>query len=359
MGEGFIVRRGGGGQQTVKPIYNSLTSVDFTSLTLNVTNDSNSIATLYYSVVEPEPGPTTPDTFDTEFAGKETKDITITDLTEGTTYTVYLKAIAVGEFPSETVIVPGLLTATIAPTINFVSTTDSSITFTLTNNSSLTKDITYGLTTPPTTTTIGLSSNTTSANQIISGLNAEQQYTIFAQAQNSNIEALTVTTNKAPVTLYQNGNEFSGTSGGWAQGYRGSSIAFTNKTSSFLQTGYNTGSGGDLVTGASMRHLTPINFTGFSTLRIEFDHTATNQTNNRVNFLVVSSPFDWSSYGPNNNVSLEQPAATGFTGNQSRQFTNIDISNLEGNHNIGFRTNRGTFNSGESGNAKVYLVQLL
>jgi hypothetical protein len=110
MGEGFIVRRGGGGQQTVKPIYNSLTEVGFTSLTLNVTNDSNSIATLYYSVVQTEPGPTTSDTFDTEFAGKETKDITITGLTGGTTYTVYLKAIAVGEVLSETVIVPNLTT---------------------------------------------------------------------------------------------------------------------------------------------------------------------------------------------------------------------------------------------------------
>jgi hypothetical protein len=110
MGEGFIVRRGGGGQQTVKPIYNSLTEAGFTSLTLSVTNDSNSIATLYYSVVNNEPAPDQANTFDTEFAGKETKDITITGLTSGTTYTVYIKAIVIGEFPSETVIVPNLTT---------------------------------------------------------------------------------------------------------------------------------------------------------------------------------------------------------------------------------------------------------
>jgi hypothetical protein len=110
MGEGFIVRRGGGGQQTVKPIFNSLTSVGFTSLTLSVTNDSNSIATLYYSVVNTEPAPAQAGTFETEFAGKETKNITITGLTSGTTYTVYIKAIAIGEFPSETVIVPNLTT---------------------------------------------------------------------------------------------------------------------------------------------------------------------------------------------------------------------------------------------------------
>jgi hypothetical protein len=110
MGKGYIVRRGGGGQQTVKPIYNSVTEVSFTSLTLSVTNDSNSIATLYYSVVNTDPAPAQAGTFATEFAGKETKDITITGLTGGTTYTVYIKAAAVGEFPSEIVIVPNLTT---------------------------------------------------------------------------------------------------------------------------------------------------------------------------------------------------------------------------------------------------------
>jgi hypothetical protein len=113
MGEGFIVRRGGGGQQTVKPIYNSLTEADTNSLTLSVTNDSNSIATLYYSVVNTEPAPAQAGTFDTEFQDKETKDITITGLTQGTTYTVYLRAIAIGEFPSETVIVSNLATQAI------------------------------------------------------------------------------------------------------------------------------------------------------------------------------------------------------------------------------------------------------
>jgi hypothetical protein len=126
MGEGFIVRRGGGGQQTVKPIYNSLTEAGFTSLTLSVTNDSNSVATLYYSVVQTEPGPTTPDTFDTEFDGKETKDITITGLTQGTTYTVYIKAVAVGEFPSETVIVTDLTTGVaLSATGGSISTIDN------------------------------------------------------------------------------------------------------------------------------------------------------------------------------------------------------------------------------------------
>jgi hypothetical protein len=109
MGEGFITRRGGGGQQTTKPIYNSF-EASFTSLTLSVTNDSNSVAPIYYSVVNTEPGPDQTNTFETEFQGKETKNITITGLTAGTTYTVYLKAIAIGEFPSETVSVPNLTT---------------------------------------------------------------------------------------------------------------------------------------------------------------------------------------------------------------------------------------------------------
>ncbi len=158
MGEGFIVRRGGGGQQTVKPIYNSLTAAGLTSLTLSVTNDSTNIATLYYSVVNTDPAPDQANTFETEFAGKETKAITITGLTSGTTYTVYIKAIAIGEFPSETVSVPNLTTGVpmqatggtiTTPTINGVQykvhtfTNVGTSTFTVTDIGALGGEVDY------------------------------------------------------------------------------------------------------------------------------------------------------------------------------------------------------------------------
>jgi hypothetical protein len=86
-----------------------------------------------------------------------------------------------------------------SPTITFVSKTDSSITFTLTNNSVNTRNVTYGLTTPPSDTTVSLESLETSINQTISGLDDDEEYTIFAQAEDSAIVSLTVTTDETPV----------------------------------------------------------------------------------------------------------------------------------------------------------------
>ena len=94
-----------------------------------------------------------------------------------------------------------------APTITFVSKTDSSITFTLTNNSVTTRDVTYGLTTPPEDETISLASEATSANQTISGLDPDEEYTIFAQAEDSAIVSLTVTTDPVLYALDFDGTD--------------------------------------------------------------------------------------------------------------------------------------------------------
>ena len=80
----------------------------------------------------------------------------------------------------------GVVDATPAPTISFVSKTEDSVTFTITNNSLKARDITYGLTTPPTTTTINLAGGATSANQTISDI-TELVITIYAQTEDSAI----------------------------------------------------------------------------------------------------------------------------------------------------------------------------
>ena len=80
----------------------------------------------------------------------------------------------------------GVADATPPPTIKFVSKTEDSVTFTITNNSLKARDITYGLTTPPTTTTINLAGGATSSNQTISNITADV-VTIFARAEDSAI----------------------------------------------------------------------------------------------------------------------------------------------------------------------------
>jgi hypothetical protein len=86
-----------------------------------------------------------------------------------------------------------------SPSINFVSATGTSITFTITNNSIRDRDITYGLTTPPNTTTINIAANSTSAEQTISGLDPSTTYIIYAQAEDSIIVQVSVETAFEPI----------------------------------------------------------------------------------------------------------------------------------------------------------------
>lgn len=93
------------------------------------------------------------------------------------------------------------------PTIILLSKTTSSVTFTLTNNSISEQDITFGLTTPPTTTTISLAPGETSSNQTFTDLNDNTTITIFAQALNGLISQLSVTTNPRVFIVATGGTE--------------------------------------------------------------------------------------------------------------------------------------------------------
>lgn len=80
------------------------------------------------------------------------------------------------------------------PSINFVSATFDSITFTITNNSVSARDITYGFTTPPEDTSIILGGSTTSDEIILSALDEGTSYTIYTQAEDSTIIEVTLST---------------------------------------------------------------------------------------------------------------------------------------------------------------------
>ena len=68
---------------------------------------------------------------------------------------------------------------TAAPSINFISATTTSLTFTFTNNDEVEVDLYYGIENPP-TTKITLDANTTSSNQTISNLNNTNTFSVFA-----------------------------------------------------------------------------------------------------------------------------------------------------------------------------------
>ena len=75
-----------------------------------------------------------------------------------------------------------IIKKTVAPTITFISKTSDSITVTFTNNSSQEATISYGLSSPPNDDTVLLAASATSNNIVISGLDPETTYTIFASA---------------------------------------------------------------------------------------------------------------------------------------------------------------------------------
>ena len=182
MGEAFIVRRGGKAEEVLRTAVPNINfiSATTTSLTFTFKNNENAEVDLYY-------GTTTPPTTKITLAANATSsNQTISGLNDTDTFDVYAYAIVTDptskKIKSE-IVETQAQTLIPAPTITQVSKTTDSITFTVRNNSRVAADVTYGLTTPPTTTTLQLAANTTSVNQTISGLDDNTSYTVFAQAK--------------------------------------------------------------------------------------------------------------------------------------------------------------------------------
>jgi hypothetical protein len=201
MADGFIVRRGGKvSEKAETPTINFVSSTT-TSITFTIKNNDAEDATIVYRVDSL--------TADGESisvaAGVTSGNQTISDLTEGDLITIFATANVEGKVKSNVAeLLGGTTLAT--PTITQVSKTLDSITFTVRNESNLATDVTYGLTSPPTTTTLALAAETTSTNQTISGLDDDTQYTVFAQAKTANhtdsaIASSTVTTDPLPFAL--------------------------------------------------------------------------------------------------------------------------------------------------------------
>jgi hypothetical protein len=181
MADGFIVRRGGRESQRVETPTINFVSSTTTSITFTIKNNDAEDATIVYRVDSL--------TADGESisvaAGVTSGNQTISDLTEGDLITIFATANVEGKVKSNVAeLERGTTLAT--PTITQVSKDDSSITFTVRNESKTATDVTYGLTSPPTTTTLALAAETTSSNQTISGLAEDTLFTVFAQAKKTN-----------------------------------------------------------------------------------------------------------------------------------------------------------------------------
>jgi hypothetical protein len=178
-------------------------SKTFNSITFNITNNDSETSTIYYQQnVTP---PTTNSVVVN--AGQTSSNLTISGLTKQTSYTVYAQAQANNRLLSSVVsfteTTPDFPTLT-NPTITFVSATANSISFTLTNNASVSANIYYEHSdTTPDANFVTLGAGVTSSTLTISGLNASTSYTIYAQAQqtNNNPSGVVSTTQSTPAPV--------------------------------------------------------------------------------------------------------------------------------------------------------------
>jgi hypothetical protein len=181
MADGFIVRRGGkGAEQALAPTITEVSKTE-TQIVFTIKNNDTSSAIILWEI-----GDTTPDANSLELAADTTSsNITVTGLTSGTAQVIYATANVTGKVKSNVTEKEITTVAIPAPTINLISTTTTSLTFTIKNNSALTRNVVYGLTSPPTTTTLSLAAGVTSSNQTISGLTNTTDFIIYAQADTS------------------------------------------------------------------------------------------------------------------------------------------------------------------------------
>jgi hypothetical protein len=222
MGEGLIVRRGVKAEVIEKaetPTINFVSSTT-TSITFTIKNNDAQSAVILW-----EQNDTTPDANSLELAaGVTSSDLTISGLTEGTLLTIYATANVTNKIKSNVAeLEQGITLAT--PTITQVSTTPSSITFTVRNESNIAVDVTYGLTSPPTTTTLSLNATTTSENQTITGLTQNTEFTVFAQAKKAGYTNSAITSSEV-VT----GSEFTIATGGTTTEYNSGGKRYKSHT---------------------------------------------------------------------------------------------------------------------------------
>jgi hypothetical protein len=194
MGEAFILRKGGGGKQALAPTVTQVNQTE-TSVIYNITNNDDLTAMIRYRINDIE---LTGDVIELA-TGATSNNFTLSSLDNALPLTVFANANVVGKVKSittEKVLVP---TQTPAPTITITEVTPFSVFFTLKNNSTEQRTVSYGLSTPPALDSVVLNSNQTSSVITISSIDFDTSYNLFAQAGNSTITSAAFTTDPEPI----------------------------------------------------------------------------------------------------------------------------------------------------------------
>lgn len=217
----------------------------------------------------------------------------------------------------------GVGVGTKAPTINFVSKTDSSITVTFKNNDSEEATIFYGLTTPPTDDSVVLAADTTSGNITFSELDDDTTFTIFAfsktvEKQSSQIVSIQVTTDELIRTfIYNLGNENTSFTGGWFVSGTQTGATATKETDHLRVTAQSSGDSRALFVTNNQ-----IDVTNFSILRVDIEITNSNTSVNSNVRLGLASNVS--------GLSFTDDAFYASSSSHTRRIEDINISQLTG-----------------------------
>jgi len=152
------------------------TSKNTTSITFNIKNNDASSCTMYY-----DDGDTTPTVNGFTLAAGATVSKTLSSLSPNTSYTISTRAKFIDNYGSAASITQTTYHTPSTPTITFVGTTSSTVSFTIKNNDVHTLTAYYGTSSNPTGNGFTLVSGATSTTKTISSLSNSNAYNIYAQ----------------------------------------------------------------------------------------------------------------------------------------------------------------------------------
>ena len=147
------------------------------SLTFDLTNNHEETVTIFYEI-----GDNTPDQNSVVVAANATQRVTLSGLSFNTTYTLFAYALEAEQLPSNTISnTQTTQDVTENPSILSINPDINSVTFSLRNNDNVTATIYYEVndSTPDLTVSVGAGQT---VSRTISGLNPDQNYTIYARA---------------------------------------------------------------------------------------------------------------------------------------------------------------------------------
>jgi hypothetical protein len=212
------------------------------------------------------------------------------------------------------------------PTINFVSKSDSTIVFTITNTDLKLATIYWELDNPtPTLNSLILPEGTTSNEITVTGLSVGSLYTIYVRAKasaklESSVASMTQTIESSELILYNAGNEFTNVTGGWFLEYSfGQFVNASKGPNSFIIT---TSWSGSSIGAVRFVVTNPIDLTPYSVMKVDMSSTSRFSSSTSYNRRIFVRDANLNTIAFSTDSDL------------TRKVSQLDISSLTGSYTL-------------------------